>query len=89
MTALGFTRRAAGSVWRPVRVFVTDVGHGFLEISHNSLALVGLVVVAALIFVAARSDLQALGEAKAFRWLQSRHAAKIDNKVDVPGLQGA
>ena len=47
-----------------------------LEISHNSLALVGLVVVAALVFVAGRSDVRAIGEAKAFSWLQSRHAAQ-------------
>jgi hypothetical protein len=57
---------------------VLDVGNGFLEISHNSLALVGLVVVAALVFVAGRSDVRAVGEAKVFTWLQTRHAEKID-----------
>jgi hypothetical protein len=79
MTPLRFVRHFAGSIGRQAHVFVRDVGNGFLEISHNSLALVGLVVVAALIFAAGRADLRAIGEAKAFSWLQSRHAAKIDS----------
>ena len=43
---------------RSVSVFVRDVGHGLLEVSHNSLALLGLAVVAALVFVAGRPDLR-------------------------------
>ena len=33
-------RYAAGSI----QVFLRDVGHGLLEVSHNTLALVGLVI---------------------------------------------
>jgi soluble lytic murein transglycosylase-like protein len=79
MTTLRFARQLLGATGRTIHVVVKDVGNGFLEISHNSLALVGLVVVAALVFVASRGDVRALGEAKAFSWLQARHEARIDS----------
>lgn len=54
-------------------VFTRDVGHGLLEISHNTLALLGLVVAATLIFAAGREDLRLQAEAVALEWLQTRH----------------
>ena len=45
---LGRVRTACG-------VFVRDVGNGLLEVSHNSLALLGLAVVIAVVFVAGRA----------------------------------
>ncbi|CAN5560507.1 hypothetical protein BH09PSE5_BH09PSE5_10660 [soil metagenome] len=83
MTAFQTARNLVGTAGRQVQVFVRDVGNGLLEISHNSLALVGLVVVAALVFIAGRSDLRAIGEAKAFSWLQERHAARIDSNPSL------
>jgi hypothetical protein len=59
-------------------VFLRDVGNGLLEVSHNSLALVGLVVVAALLFVVGRADLRHTIEATALGWLQARHEARAD-----------
>ena len=57
-------------------VFVRDVGHGLLEISHNSLAFVGLLVVAGALFIAGRPDLRHLAETQVYDWLQSRHEAR-------------
>ncbi len=81
MTALGQMLVLAGkvrhSVVRSSQVFLKDVGHGLLEISHNSLALVGLVLVAALGFFAAQSELRHGVETRALSWLQSRYEARV------------
>ena len=61
-----------------VSVFLRDVGNGLLEVSHNGLALVGLVVVAGALFVFGRADLRQTVEATAFDWLQSRHEARAE-----------
>ncbi len=59
-------------------VFLRDVGNGLLEVSHNSLALVGLIVVAAAAFVAGKSDLRHSIEVEAFGWLQARQEQRAD-----------
>jgi soluble lytic murein transglycosylase-like protein len=56
-------------------VFLRDVGHGLLEISHNTLALLGLAVVAVLVFAAGRAELRQQVEVMALEWLQDRHEA--------------
>ncbi len=55
-----------------VLVFLRDVGHGLLDVSHNTLALVGLTVVAALIFVGGTEDMRDRAESLALGWLQDR-----------------
>lgn len=59
-------------------VFLRDVGNGLLEVSHNSLALVGLIVVAAAAFVAGKADLRHSIETEAFDWLQARQEQRTD-----------
>lgn len=61
-----------------VGVFVRDVGNGMLEVSHNTLALVGLGVVAALIFAGGRADLRHQVELAMYDWLQSRQEARAE-----------
>jgi soluble lytic murein transglycosylase-like protein len=56
-----------------VAVFARDVGHGLLEVSHNTLALVGLVAVAAAMFGISRPELRHQAEFVALEWLQTRH----------------
>ncbi|MEO7337895.1 MAG: lytic transglycosylase domain-containing protein [Caldimonas sp.] len=63
-------------------VFLKDVGQGLLEVSHNSLALLGFVLVAALLFVAGRSDARHDLEAKTLSWLQERHEARLEPQVE-------
>ncbi len=81
MHQLRSLRRAGESAWKQVAdsagVFVRDVGHGLLEISHNSLAFVGLLVVAGSLFVAGRPDLRHMAEAQVYGWLQVRHEARV------------
>jgi hypothetical protein len=57
-------------------VFARDVGQGLLEVSHNALALLGLLLVGALLFVGGRTDLRHAFEAQALGWLQARQEAR-------------
>jgi hypothetical protein len=64
-------------------VFVRDVGNGLLEVSHNSLALLGLAVVAVLVFFAGHADLRHELEANALGWLQERHGARSERNGNL------
>ncbi|MEO5697306.1 MAG: lytic transglycosylase domain-containing protein [Burkholderiaceae bacterium] len=54
------------------------MGHGLLEVSHNTLALLGLVLAAVLVFAAGRADLRHDAEAWALDWLQTRQEARAE-----------
>jgi soluble lytic murein transglycosylase-like protein len=73
MQALDWLRQARRGTVRSVGVFVADVGRGFLEVSHNTLALVGLAAVAVLVFALGRAETRQELEAVALEWLQGRH----------------
>ncbi len=68
---------------RSVSVAVRDVGNGLLEVSHNSLALLGLAVVIAVVFVAGRADLRQQSELLVLGWLQERHETRADESTDI------
>jgi hypothetical protein len=57
-------------------VFLRDIGHGLLEVSHNTLALLGLVLAAVVLFVAGRADVRHEAEAWTLGWLQARQEAR-------------
>jgi len=59
-------------------VFLRDLGNGLLEVSHNGLALLGLVVVALGLFVASKAELRQEMETTALGWLQARHEARAE-----------
>ena len=82
MKSLQRLRAARASTMRAANVFGRDVGNGLLEVSHNGLALLGLAVVVALVFVAGRPDLRQHTETWALDWLQERQ----DNRGDGPDL---
>ncbi len=73
MNALRFVRTLPAAVARSTSVFLRDVGNGLLVVSHNSLALIGLVVVAVGVFAATRVELREAFESHALSWLQQRH----------------
>ncbi len=76
--ARALARAARRATAESITVFLRDAGHGLLEVSHNSLALLGLVLVAALLFVAGRNDLRHDLEAQALTWLQARQEARVE-----------
>ena len=59
-----------------VRVFLTDVGRGLLDVSHSMLAMVGLAVVAGALFMAGQDELRDTLEARAWGWLAARHLSR-------------
>jgi hypothetical protein len=83
MKALQILRRTQRAAARSLGVFIKDVGHGLLEISHNGLALLGLLVLAAVVFAAGRADIRHQAEVLAFEWLQSRHEDRAVKAGDL------
>lgn len=69
-------QRVRHEVVQSVRVFVRDVGHGLMEVSHNTLALVGLAAVALVVFAAGRADIRQQVEVVALDWLQTRQVER-------------
>ena len=68
---------------RSAGTFARDVGNGLLEVSHNSLAIVGLAVVCGTaLFSAARPDLRESAEQRMLGWLLARQEARQAN--DAP-----
>jgi hypothetical protein len=84
MRALRLARAVRGSV----AVFLQDVGHGLLEVSHNTLALLGLTVVAALVFTGGHAQLREVIESQALSWLQARHEARAERAGNVLATLG-
>ena len=76
-------QRARREVADSVTVFLKDTGQGLLEVSHNSLALLGLVLVAALLFVSSRKDLRHELEAHTLSWLQARQEARLPPELTL------
>jgi soluble lytic murein transglycosylase-like protein len=66
-----------------VAVFVRDVASGLLQVSHNTLALLGLTVVAVLAFAGSHADLRHEAERAAFGWLQSRYEARAEREGNM------
>jgi Transglycosylase SLT domain len=55
-----------------VKTFVHDVAEGFFAITHNGLALVGLLVFCLITIISVRPDLQYSAETFLISWLQDR-----------------
>ena len=73
MPASQALRRVGHAAARSLSVFVRDVGRGMLEVSHNTLALIGLLALALGLFAANRPDVRHSAEQFALEWLQTRH----------------
>ena len=66
-----------------MRVFLRDVGAGLLEVSHNSLALLGLVVVGVALFAGGRDEIRTVVERHALDWLLARQEARDPQSADL------
>jgi len=63
--------------WDTWRVIATDVVNGVRHVSHNLLALLGLVAVTAVLFLAGRPDLRHGLEADVLGWLSNRASVRL------------
>ena len=73
---MSFARNVRDASVRSTNVFLGDVGHGLLEVSHNTFALLGVVLAAVLVFATGHSELRQSAEAKALSWLQARQESR-------------
>ena len=80
---------ASGKLVSGVRTFVADVTEGFLEITHNSFALIGLAVAFVVIALTARPDLRQAGEAQLMNWLQARQVEVLGMPVEPEASERA
>jgi len=84
MTAMHTLRAAGSTCVDSARVFLRDVGAGLLEVSHNSLALLGLFVVGIALFAGGRAEIRTLAERNALDWLQARQEAREPAREGLP-----
>ena len=83
MSAKASIRAVASTCVESARVFLRDVGAGLLEVSHNSLALLGLVVVGVALFAGGRSEMRTMVEQHALDWLLARQEARDPQTADL------
>jgi soluble lytic murein transglycosylase-like protein len=74
-------RAVASACAASAKVFLRDVGAGLLDVSHNSLALLGLVVLGAALFAGGREDIRTAVERQALDWLIARQEARDPQEV--------
>jgi soluble lytic murein transglycosylase-like protein len=84
VTAIAKLRATVKSCTDSMRVFLRDVGAGLLDVSHNSLALVGLCVVGAMLFTGGREEIRTLTEHHALEWLLARQEARESADDSTP-----
>ena len=75
---VNFGRSLRNALAQSASVFMRDVGQGLLEVSHNTLALLGLLLAAVVVFAAGRADIRHEAEAWTLGWLQARQEARAD-----------
>lgn len=68
---------------RALNTALRDVYRGFIEITHNSMALLGTTLAVALIVLSARSDLRLSAEQQLLGWLQQRHETGAVEPIEV------
>ncbi|OGB05758.1 MAG: lytic transglycosylase [Burkholderiales bacterium RIFCSPHIGHO2_12_FULL_69_20] len=83
MSAIANLRAAGSTCVDSARVFLRDVGAGLFEVSHNSLALLGLCVVGVALFAGGRAEMRTLVEQHALGWLQARQEARDPARINV------
>lgn len=83
MTAIPMTsEKSQHMATRALHTVLRDVYQGFLEITHNSMALLGTALAVAVIVLSARSDLRLNAEQQLLGWLQQRHETGLSASTD-------
>lgn len=72
---------ATTTIGQGLRTVTKDITEGFFEITHNGFALIGLIVIFAVITLVARPELRQSGELQLIGWLQARQVE--DNGYEV------
>ena len=83
MTAKSLFLSMARQTGQSLSVFARDIGNGLLVVSHNTLAVLGLAVVALVAMAASQEHLRSQVESQALAWLKQRHEARAEVSGDV------
>ncbi|HRN74779.1 transglycosylase SLT domain-containing protein [Ottowia sp.] len=74
---------------RGLKTFLGDVAEGLFEITHNGLALVGIVVVVSVALLGTRPDLRQQGEQRLAEWLSARQVAALGITPEPTAIERA
>lgn len=85
MTASGYL----AATGRGIKTFASDIGEGFFNITHNTLALLGIAVVVAVAVLGTRPDLRAEGEHRLTEWLTERKVAALGMAPELGAIDRA
>lgn len=67
------SKHASNWKWNtPLRTVMGDVYHGFVDLTHNGMAMTGMMLAIVTITLSARADLRQEGERQLLTWLQER-----------------
>ncbi|MFN3376682.1 MAG: transglycosylase SLT domain-containing protein [Burkholderiaceae bacterium] len=80
---------ATGRIVSGLRNTAARVMSGFLELTHNGFALLGLAVAFVALTLVARPDLRESGEALLREWLRDRHVATAGLPVEPDAIERA
>lgn len=80
--------RGAKRLRSPAVLFVLDVIEGVRFVSHNALAMLGLVAVVSTLFLMGRADVRATLETQTLSWLMERANLRASTSVDAEGDDG-
>ena len=83
MNIIGRWLCAGRSLASGVRLFACDAVNGLLVAGHNTLAMVGLAVLALLTFALTQPELRHRTEAWTLSWLNQRSAARVEASGDL------
>lgn len=72
----------------PAVLFVLDVIEGVRFVSHNALAMLGLIAVVGTLFLMGRADVRATLETQTLSWLMERANLRASASVDADGDDG-
>ncbi|MBH9552992.1 lytic transglycosylase domain-containing protein [Inhella gelatinilytica] len=77
MTRTTWLHHALTRFVHSTHLFVQDVGHGLMVVSHNTLALLGLGAVSIALLFGTHPELRTGLELRALAWLSARHDARV------------
>ena len=74
---LNSANTSAPALKSPLRTALSDMYNGFVELTHNGLAMTGMLMAMVAITLSARPDLRLEGERQLLNWLQDRQDAAM------------
>lgn len=72
---------------QPLRIALNDIVQGFFAITHNSMALLGLVLAVSVAVFTSRPDLRQVAEEQVYGWLLQRQSLSAEVPTDPDAIE--